>query len=104
MLDFLKADVKAAEKAVAGAKKGQFQAYLESFETLRDRQSKLNDIKHTLREKGPVVSDKYKSAVETDRLDAQFDLGAAALICGLTTVLTLSSAAACGRARASPPR
>jgi hypothetical protein len=93
LLDFLKDDVKKAEKAVAGPEKEQFQAYLETFETLRDRQSKLNDIKHTLREKGPVVSDKYKSPVETDRLDAQFDLGAAALICGLTNVLTLSSAA-----------
>ena len=93
VLDFLKDDVKKAEKNVAGAEKEQFQAYLETFETLRDRQSKLNEIKHTLREKGPVVSDKYRSAVETDRLDAQFDLGAAALICGLTNVLTLSSAA-----------
>ncbi len=93
VLDFLKDDVKKAEKSVAGAEKEQFQAYLETFETLRDRQSKLNEIKHTLREKGPVVSDKYKSAVETDRLDAQFDLGAAALVCGLTNVLTLSSAA-----------
>ena len=93
LLDFLKDDVKKAEVNLAGAEKEQFGAYLETFETLRDRQSKLNDIKHTLREKGPVVSDKYKSAVETDRLDAQFDLGAAALICGLTNVLTLSSAA-----------
>jgi hypothetical protein len=93
VLDFLKDDVKKAEKAVAGPEREQFQAYLETFETLRDRQSKLNDIKHTLREKGPVVSDKYKSEVETDRLDAMFDLGAAALVCGLTNVLTLSSAA-----------
>jgi len=35
----------------------------------------------------------YTSAVETDRLDAMFDIGAASLICGLTNVLTLSSAA-----------
>jgi len=93
LLDFLKDDVKKAESKLTGQEKEQFGAYLETFETLRDRQSKLNDIKHTLREKGPVVSDKYKSAVETDRLDAQFDLGAAALSCGLTNVLTLSSAA-----------
>ena len=32
-------------------------------------------------------------ALMTDRLDAQFDLGAAALIAGLTNVLTISSAA-----------
>ena len=73
LLDFMKDDLKAAEKGIAGAEKEQFGAYVETFETLRDRQSKLNDIKHTLRAKGPVVSDKYRSAVETDRLDAQFD-------------------------------
>lgn len=96
VLDFLKDEVKQAESKLAGPEREQFGAYLETFETLRDRQSKLNEIKHTLREKGPVVSDKYKSAVETDRLDAQFDIGAAALICGLTNVLTLSSAAGIG--------
>jgi hypothetical protein len=96
LLDFLKDEVKQAEAKLAGPEREQFGAYLETFETLRDRQSKLNEIQHTLREKGPVVSDKYKSAVETDRLDAQFDLGAAALICGLTNVLTLSSAAGIG--------
>jgi hypothetical protein len=96
LLDFLKDEVKKAESSLAGPEREQFGAYLESFETLRDRQSKLNEIKHTLREKGPVVNDKYKSAVETDRLDAQFDLGAAALICGLTNTLTISSAAGIG--------
>lgn len=93
LLDFLKDDVKKAESTLVGSEREQLSAYLESFETLRNRQSRLNEIEHTLRAKGPVVSDKYKSAVETDRLDAQFDLGAAALICGLTNVLTLSSAA-----------
>lgn len=96
VLDFLKDDIRRAQSRLAGPEREQFGAYLETFETLRDRQSKLNSIEHTLREKGPVVSDKYKSEVETDRLDAQFDLGAAALICGLTNVLTLSSAAGIG--------
>lgn len=40
-----------------------------------------------------MTNDKYTSAVETDRLDAQFDLGAAALVAGLTNVLTISSGA-----------
>jgi hypothetical protein len=93
LLDFLKDDVKRAERQLAGPEREQFGAYLESFETLRNRQSRLNEIEHTLRAKGPVVSDKYASPVETDRLDAQFDLGAAALICGLTNVMTISSAA-----------
>lgn len=93
LLDFLKDDVKKAEAKLAGPEREQLAAYLETFETLRNRQSKLNEIEHTLRAKGPVVNDKYKSAVETDRLDAMFDIGAAALVCGLTNVLTISSAA-----------
>jgi hypothetical protein len=93
LLDFLRDDIRRVESHLVGEEKEQLGAYLETFETLRDRQSKLNEIKHTLREKGPVARDKYKSAVETDRLDAMFDIGACALVCGLTNVLTLSSAA-----------
>lgn len=93
LLDFLKDDVKRVESRLAGPEREQLSAYLETFETLRDRQSRLNEIQHTLRENAPVTNDKYTSAVETDRLDAQFDIGAAALISGLTNVMTISSAA-----------
>ncbi|MFQ3594082.1 MAG: DUF1552 domain-containing protein, partial [Gemmataceae bacterium] len=84
LLDFLREDLRRVESQLVGQEKEQLGAYLETFETLRDRQSKLNEIQHTLREKGPVARDKYKSSVETDRLDAMFDLGACALVCGLT--------------------
>ncbi len=93
LLDFLRGDIRKVEGALAGQEREQLGVYLESLETLRNRQSRLNEIEHTLRAKGPVPNDKYTSPVETDRLDAQFDIGAAALICGLTNVLTLSSAA-----------
>ncbi len=93
LLDFLKDDVKRVQSNLSGQEREQLGAYLENFETLRNRQSKLNEIEHTLREKAPAPTNKYTSAVETDRLDAQFDLGAASLIAGLTNVLTISSAA-----------
>ena len=93
ILDFLKDDIRKIQNNITSAEKEQFDAYLGTFESLRDKQSKLNDIKYTLREKGPVVNNKYTSPIETDRLDAQFDLAAAALICGLTNVVTISSAA-----------
>ena len=92
ILDFLKNDLKKIENNITSAEKEQLGAYLETFETLRNRQSRLNDIQYTLREKGPVTNDKYRSNIETDRLDAQFDLAAASLICGLTNVVTISSA------------
>ena len=93
LLDFIRHDVKRVERDLAGPEKEQLGAYLAAFDTLNDRQSRLNDIKDTLRKHAPVASDKYTSTVETDRLDAQFDIGAAALISGVTNVLTLSSAA-----------
>ena len=93
MLDFLKDDIKLAESQLAGPEREQLSAYLNTFDTLSDRQSRLNEIEHTLRKHAPVASDKYTSNVETDRLDAQFDLAAAALISGLSNVVTISSAA-----------
>ena len=93
LLDFLKDDVRRAESRLAGPEREQLGAYLHALDTLRDRQSRLNEIEPTLRKHAPAPDDKYVSEVETDRLDAQFDLGAAALICGLTNVLTISSGA-----------
>ena len=93
LLDFLKDDIKRAENRLAGPEREQLSAYLSTFDTLSDRQSRLNEIKDSLRKHAPVASDKYTSVVETDRLDAQFDLAAAALVSGLTNVVTLSSAA-----------
>lgn len=93
LLDFIREDVRRVENQLAGPERAELGAYLETLETLRDRQSRLNEIENTLREKGPAPNDKYTSKVETDRLDAQFDIGTAALICGLTNVMTISSAA-----------
>lgn len=93
LLDFLRDDIKRVEKQIAGPEKQQLGAYLSSFDTLSDRQSRLNEIEKTLRKHAPATNDKYTSEVETDRLDAQFDLGAAALISGLSNVITISSAA-----------
>ena len=93
LLDFLREDIKRAEHQLAGPEREQLSAYLNTFNTLSERQSRLNEIEHTLREHAPVANDKYTSEVETDRLDAQFDLAAASLICGLTNVVTISSAA-----------
>ena len=93
LLDFLRDDVKRVEKTLGGPEKEQLSAYLATFDLLGDRQSRLNEIEHTLRKHAPVPTDKYTSEVETDRLDAQFDLAAASLIAGLSNVVTISSAA-----------
>jgi len=91
LLDFLADDVKRLRNEVPSSERDKLEAHLQGYEEMRNRQSRLNEIENTLRKAAPVVSDKYTSAVETDRLDAQFDIGAAALIGGLTNSLTLAS-------------
>lgn len=91
LLDFLADDVRRVRSRMDGEERQKLDHYLGAFESLRDRQSRLNDIGKTLREHGPVVNDKFQSDSETDRLDAMFDIGAASLICGLTNVLTIAS-------------
>lgn len=93
LLDFMVDDIKRAEASLAGPEREKLGSYLNAYESMRQRQSRLNEIKHTLRQHAPAPNDKYTSTIETDRLDAQFDIAAAALIGGLTNVVTLASGA-----------
>lgn len=93
VLDFLRDDLKRLESRVAGPEKAKLDAHLAAYEAMRNRQSKLGEIEGTLRRNAPEITDKYESTVETDRLDAMFDLAAASLIGGLTNVVTLASGA-----------
>ena len=91
LLDFLREDVKRLQKQVAGSEHDKLAAHLKGYEDMRKRQSRLGEIEGTLRKNAPEVTDKFKSEVESDRLDAQFDIAAAALIGGLTNSLTIAS-------------
>jgi hypothetical protein len=91
LLDFLCEDIKGLRKQVGRFEKEKLDQHLAAYEALRERQSRLNEIESTLRKHAPVVSDKFTSDVETDRLDAHFDIAAASLIGGLTNVVTLAS-------------
>ena len=91
LLDFLRDDVKRLHGQVSGAERDKLQAHLKGYEDMRNRQSRLGEIEGTLRKVAPKVTDKFKSEVESDRLDAQFDLAAAALIGGLTHSITIAS-------------
>lgn len=90
LLDYMADDVRAVRRAVAGPERAKLDSYLEAYESLRDRQVKIDAIGDKLRKHDPRL-DKFKSPVETDRLEAQFDLAAASLIAGLTNVVTLTS-------------
>ena len=93
MLDFLTDDIKTLRREVGGAEREKLEQHLAAYEAMRGRQGKLTASEASLRKNAPPVTDKFKSKVETDRLSAQFDLAAGAIIGGLTNVVTLSSGA-----------
>ncbi len=76
---------------MGGIDREKLQSYLAACESLRNRQNRLVEVRDQIATVGPVADDKYASAVETDRLDAHFDLVAAALIARLTNVATIAS-------------
>ncbi len=91
LLDFLADDVKRVEGRLAGDEREKLQQHLAAYEAMGRRQRKLTDIETALRAAAPPVTDKFRSEVETDRLEANFDVAAAALIGGLTNVATIAS-------------
>lgn len=88
ILDFMVEDVKRVRRALAVPEREKLDHYLHGFESLRDRKVKLATLDDSVRVHIPSVTDKYTSPVETHRLEAHFDLTAAALIAGLTNVVT----------------
>jgi hypothetical protein len=93
LLDFMSDDVRRVETRLSGDEKEKLSAYLQALEAMRSREDRVEAIAPTLAKHAPAVSDKFKSEGETDRLEAHVELAAAALICGLTNVVTLSSGA-----------
>lgn len=91
LLDFMIDDVRRVNGRLVGDEKEKLNTYLEAFESMRHRQRRLIDKKDDLKKHVPAPTDKYTSLVETDRLEAHFEIGATALISGLTNVLTIAS-------------
>ncbi|MEQ8785453.1 MAG: DUF1552 domain-containing protein [Pirellulaceae bacterium] len=88
LLDFMVDDVKRVRRSLAAPEQEKLDHYLQGFEALRDRKVKLATLDDSVRVHIPSVTDKYTSSVETHQLEAHFDLAAAALIAGLTRVVT----------------
>ncbi len=91
LLDFMVDDVKRVQRRLGSTDLEKLDLYLDAFESLRDQQGRLAGNKNRLRRHQPEFTGRYSSPVETDRLIAHFDLGATALISGLTNVLTIAS-------------
>lgn len=89
LLDFMVGDIKRLRSDLDGAEREKLDVYLDGFESLRQRRRRLKGVEAQIRENAPVVSDKYTSRVETDRIEAHFDIATASLIAGLTNVVAI---------------
>ncbi len=89
LFDFMVDDIKKVKNAIPASEHGKMDAYLNSFEELQVRHSKLSSMKAKIQANAPEFSDKFTSMVEEVRQEAQFDLATASLISGLTNVVTI---------------
>ncbi len=90
LLDFLIGDIKRVKKTLNAVEKEKLDHYLSGYEAIVDRRIKMSKISN-LKKHAPIVDNKYTSNVETHQQEAQFDLATAALITGLTNVVTIKT-------------
>lgn len=89
VLDAMSADIRKLQQNLPSAEQEKLGHYLDGFEALRDRRLKLVSMQKVLKENAPELDDKYSSRFTTHHLEAHFDMAAAALISGLTNVVTV---------------
>ena len=89
LLDHMVGDVRRLQQKLGGSDQEKLDHYLAAFEGLRDRRRQLKGLEAQIRSHAPIVNDKYSSQVETDRIEAHFDIAAATLISGLSNVVAV---------------
>ncbi|MEZ6142308.1 MAG: DUF1552 domain-containing protein [Zavarzinella sp.] len=91
LLDFMTDDIKRAQAGLAGEERHKLDGYLSAFETLHQRQKQIAGMREQLKKHAPNLGKKLEASVSSLILEAQFEIGAAAMIAGLTNVLLLTS-------------
>ena len=80
----------ASAKRLTQEDRERFDGYVDTFDSLRVRQERKTALKDRIAKSAPeYAEDKYTSMQHMDRMEAQFELGASALVAGLTNVITL---------------
>ena len=101
LLDFLADDVKRLQKQLDGSEREKLGRYLDAFESMSNRQGQLAAMAKQIAAAAPKIDPKTGQIVETklgptgvfDRLEAQFENAAGAMIAGLTNEVTVSGGA-----------
>ncbi len=89
ILDFMAGDVATFQKTLPLHEKEKLDHYLDGFEALRVRSKRLAAMEHELKNAAPDLTVKFGSEIETERLDAHFELATSALVGGLTQVVAI---------------
>lgn len=89
LLDFLADDVKRVSRSVSQAEREKLEQYLSAFESVQARNDQLSTMHDAIQKQAPKLTTKYSSTVFTERVSTFFELTAAALITGLTNVVTI---------------
>ncbi len=89
LMDFLGKDARRVEKHLSGDDKERFALYLESFDSLRKIEEKKAALTEQVRKHAPKLTDRYNSIAPSMRIESHFEIASAALIAGLTNVITL---------------
>lgn len=101
LLDFLADDVKRLRGRLDGSEREKLDRYLEAFESMSGRQSRLAAMADRIARATPEIDPEIGIIEDTktgktgvfERLDAQFDIAASVLLAGLTNVVTVSGGA-----------
>lgn len=91
LLDYMRDDVRRVQNRLGGVDREKLDALTDAYESLHTTTERLVEVRDRLKAAAPVPDEKYASTVETDRLDAHFELAAAAMIGGLSNVVTIAS-------------
>lgn len=89
LLDFMVDDIRKVNKSIPAPERSKLDAYLNAFEELQMRHTRLTAMKNSIKQNAPEFGDKFTSEVEEIRQEAHFDLASAALIAGLTNCVTI---------------
>ena len=90
LMDFLKDDAKRIGARLTAEDRERFDGYVDTFDSLRVRDERKTALQERIERNSPeYVVDKYTSMQHMDRMEAQFELGGATLVAGLTNVVTL---------------
>lgn len=92
LMDYMSTDIRRVQAQLAGPERETLGRYLEAYESMLDRDRGITGMKAHLQANMPNT-DKFKSRAETDRLQAQCEMAASALLSSLTNVVTISACA-----------